>query len=130
MENFKFLFQLYFRPATAMSEIIDKGSWLFAAVLMLIVSFAFQYAVNSRVANTYAVSKSDYYLTNSSFNDENSPAGRLTPAQRGEAEFYANLDLENELKHERRPFPIAGKHTPYFVSFEENFFTPVISLSV
>ena len=130
MENFKFLFQLYFRPASAMSEIIDKGSWLFAAVLMLFVSFAFQYAVNSRVANTYAVSKSDYYLTHSNFDDENSPPGQLTSAQREEAEFYANLDLENELKHERRPFPIAGKYASYFVSFEENFFTPVISLSV
>ena len=95
MENFKFLFQLYFRPASAMSEIIDKGSWLFAAVLMLLVSFAFQYAVNSRIANTYAVSKSDYYLTHSNFGDEeNSPPGQLTPAQREEAEFYANLDLE------------------------------------
>ena len=130
MENFKFLFQLYFRPTTAMSEIIDKGSWLFAAVLMLLVSFGFQYAVNSRLANTYAVSKSDYYLTHSTFDDENSPSARLTPAQREEAEFYANLNLENELKYERRPFPFAGKYALYFISFEENFFTPIISLSV
>lgn len=130
MENIKLLFQLYFRPATAMSEIIDKGSWAFAAVLMLIVSFAFQYVVNSRIASTYAVSKSDYYLTNSSFNGANSTGGTLTPAQREEAEFYANLDLENELKHERRPFPIAGKYWLYFFSFEGNFFTPLISLSI
>jgi hypothetical protein len=41
MENLKLLFQLYFRPASAMSEIIDKGSWLFAAVTVLLVSVAF-----------------------------------------------------------------------------------------
>lgn len=130
MENIKLLFQLYFRPATAMSEIIDKGSWTFAAVLVLIVSFGFQYAVNERITNTYAVSKSDYYLTNSRFKDENSINGQLTPAQLEEAEYFANLNLENELKQERRPFPIGGKYAFYFFSFEENFFTPLILLSV
>ncbi len=31
---------------------------------------------------------------------------------------------------EHRSFPIVGKYALYFVSFEENFFTPLISLSV
>lgn len=130
MENIKLLFQLYFRPATAISEIIDKGSWAFAAGLMLIVSFAFQYAVNSRIADTYAVSKPDYYLTNSNFNGENSIDGQLTPAQREEAVYLANFDLEKEMRGEHRPFPIVGRYALYFVSFEANFFTPLISLSV
>ncbi len=130
MENIKFLFQLYFRPAAAMSEIIDKGSWLAAAILMLIVSFSFHYAVNSRIANSYAVSTSDYYLTHTNFNGADSVDGKLTSAQLGEAEFYANVDLEKEMQRERRPLPLAGKYAPYFVSFEENFFTPLISLSV
>ncbi len=86
MENIKLLFQLYFRPATTTGEIIDKGSWAFAAVLMLIVSFGFQYAVNSRIANNYAVSKSNY-LTNSNFNNERSIDVKLTPAQLEEAEY-------------------------------------------
>ncbi len=130
MENIKLLFQLYFRPATAMSEIIDKGSWAFAAVLVLIVSFGFQYAVNSRIANIYAVSKLDYYLTDSSFKGENSMDGQLTPAQLEEAEYFANLDMEKERQSEHRAFPIAGKYALYFFSFEENFFTPLVLLSV
>ncbi len=112
-----------------MSEIIDKGSWIFAAVLMLLVSFAFNYAVNSRIADNYAVSKADYYLNNSNF-DEDSIDGRMTPAQREEAEYYANLDINKELRRKHRPLPIAGKSALYFVSFEQNFFTPTISLSV
>ena len=130
MENTKFLFQLYFRPAAAMSEIIDKGSWVSAAVLMLFVSFAFQYAVNSRIAQTFSVSKSDYYLTNSSFDGADSINGKMTPAQREEAEYYADLNIEKEMRRERRPLPLVGKSGLYFVSFEENFFTPIISLSV
>ncbi len=130
MENIKLLFQLYFRPATAMSEIIDKGSWAFAAVLMLIVSFAFQYAVNERIANTYAVSKSDYFLTHSGFDGGNSNAGQLTPAQLEETEYLANPDIEKELRGEHHPFPIVGKYALYFFSFEENSFTSLISLSV
>ena len=129
MENIKLLFQLYFRPAAAMSEIIDKGSWGVAAVLMLIVSFGFQYSVNSRIADTYAVSQLDYYSANSSFNGQNSIDGELTPAQLEEAEYFAGLDLERELRGERRPLPIVGKYALYFFSFRENFFTPLISLT-
>ena len=130
MENIKFLFQLYFRPAAAMSEIIDKGSWAFAAVLMLLVSFVFHYAVNSHIAGKYAVSKADYYLTNSNFNGENSLNERLTPAQLEEAEYFARIDMEKQAQREHLPLPIFGKYALYFVSFEENFFTPLISLSV
>jgi tetratricopeptide (TPR) repeat protein len=130
MENIKLLFQLYYRPAAAMGEIIDRGSWLSAAILMLIVSFAFQYAVSYRIAETYAVSKMDYYLANSNFKDENFDSGRLTSAQLEEAEYLANMDIENEMKRERRPLPVVGKNALYFVAFDSNFFTPLISLSV
>lgn len=46
MENVKLLFQLYFRRAGTMSGIIDKCSWLFAAVLVMVVSIAF-FATNN-----------------------------------------------------------------------------------
>lgn len=111
-----------------MSELIDRGSWLWAAVLMLIVSFAFQYAINSPIAETYAVSKTDRYLADSNF-DGVSDGGRLTPAQIEEAEYLANVDIEQETRRARRPFPVVGANASYFVSFDASFFTPLISLS-
>ena len=130
MENVKLLFQLYYRPAAAMSEILDRGSWFAAAVMMLIVSFAFFYTVNSRIEQSYAVSATDYYLMNSSFGSDSSIGGRLTPAQLEEARYFADLDTENELRRERRPLPFAGKYAAYFVRFDGNFFTPFVSLSI
>jgi hypothetical protein len=53
MENIKNLFKLYVRPASAMSEIIDKGSWLFAAALVLLVSFTFFTTINAKLEAAY-----------------------------------------------------------------------------
>lgn len=126
METLKLLLRLYYRPAATMSEIIDRGSWLLAAVLMLIVSFAFQYAVNSRVAEIYAVSKMDFYLANSNFNDENFDGGRLTAAQIEEAEYLANVDIENEMKRERAREMFgqameSAKNSPYYRRREQQY---------
>jgi tetratricopeptide (TPR) repeat protein len=130
MENFKLLFQIYVRPAFAFSEIMDKGSWLFAAIAVLIVSFAFQYSVNSKIMETYAVSQMDYFSANSGFDRITVNDGTLTEGQLAEAEYYANADLEKELNRERRPFPVIGKNIFYFFSFYSSFFTPLISLSL
>jgi Tfp pilus assembly protein PilF len=128
MENFKLLCQIYFRPRAAMSEIIDKGSWVFAAAAMLFVSFAFQYSVNSRIAETYAVSQLDRYLANSSFKDEAEADGHLTDEQLAEARYFANVDAEKAVK--RPPFPVIGKYAIYLFSFDSIFFAPLISISV
>jgi tetratricopeptide (TPR) repeat protein len=126
MENVKLLFQLYYRPAAAMSDIIDKGSWLFAAVAMLVVLFVFQYGVNARIAQTYQVSKFSEYLQNSNFTPDTAKSGHLTQAQLEEARHIANMDIEKELA--LKPFPVLGRNILYFVSFESFFISPLISL--
>ena len=129
MENIKLFFQIYFRPSSAMSGILDQGSWLFAAVVVLPVAFAFQYAVNSKIAQHYAVSRADYYLTNSSFDEENID-GYLTAEQLAEANYYANLDVEELMRQrQKQAFPVVGNTILYFFSFESAFFAPLISLS-
>ncbi|HEX8638445.1 MAG TPA: hypothetical protein VF692_10305, partial [Pyrinomonadaceae bacterium] len=125
MENLKLLFQLYFRPATAMSEIIDHGSWLFAAVLVLIVSFAFQFSVNSKIAENYRISSYNPAQFRPGFDV---PSGGLTAGELAEAEYYANLDIERETK--RRPFPVIGKYAAYFFSFDSYFFAPLLLLMI
>jgi hypothetical protein len=130
MENFKLLFQIYLRPASGFSEIMDKGSWLFAAVAVLVVSFAFQFAVNSKIMQSYAVSQTDFYFSDPGFDTSGSPDGRLTAEQLAEAEFHANAERARELNPDKRPFPLIGKSIFYFFSFDSSFFTPLITISL
>ena len=62
MENLKLLFRLYVRPADAMSDIIDRGSWVFAAMLVLVVSIVFFWTTNVKLHETYRIPDiSEYY---------------------------------------------------------------------
>ena len=126
MENLKLLFQLYYRPAGTMSDIIDKGSWIFAALAMLVVSLVFQFAVDSRIAQAYQVSKFNEYLQNSNFTPDTKGNGRLTEAQLEEARYFADVDIEKQAR--LKPFPLIGRNILYFFSFEAFFISPLISL--
>ena len=55
MENVKLFFRLYFSPAQAMGGIIDRGSWFFAAMLVLLVSILFSAGVNAKLDAAYRV---------------------------------------------------------------------------
>jgi hypothetical protein len=120
MENLKLLLNIYFRPAFAFSEIMDKGSWVFAAVAVLVVSFAFQYGVHSKILETYAVTELDYYAGTLNF------SGAVQIDE--EAEISANPQAQ--AIPQRRPFPLIGKSIFYFFSFYSSFFTPLIGLSL
>jgi len=113
MENFKLLFQLYFRPALAFSEIMDKGSWLFAAIAVLVVSFAFQYGVNSKIFREYQVSQPSYYMSDE-FGDE----------------IIDDSVISKPLVDDRKPLPVIGKNIRWFFSFDASFFSPMINLSL
>ena len=52
-ENTKLLLRLFYRPVSAMSAIIDKGNWLYAAVLVAALSILMQFALTSRVYSGY-----------------------------------------------------------------------------
>lgn len=108
-----------------MSEIIDRGSWVFAAVLVLIVSFAFQFSVNSKIAENYAVSRYDAAQFRPNFDNR---SNGLTADDLAEAEYYANVDIEREVA--RRPFPLVGKYAAYLFSFDSYFFAPLVSLMI
>ena len=113
MESLKLLFQLYFRPAFAFSEIMDKDSWLFAAIGVLIVSFAFQYGVNSKIFQEYQVSQPSYYMSDE-FGDEVLDESVISAPP-----------VDN-----RKPFPVIGKNIRWFFSFNSSFFSPLINLSL
>ena len=52
-ENIKLLFKLWYRPVSAMSDIIDRGSWLFGAALVTATAFLLAFTVTNRIYITY-----------------------------------------------------------------------------
>jgi hypothetical protein len=65
MENLRLLFLIYLRPSFAMSEIMDRGSWVFAAAAVVIVAMAFFATVNVRLNDAYSVpSFNEFYQDN------------------------------------------------------------------
>jgi tetratricopeptide (TPR) repeat protein len=129
MENIKLLFQLYFRPAAAMSDIIDKGSWIFAAVAMLLVMLVFQFTVNLRIAENYAVAAADLrtgqseranpddvYIDGADKNTE----GKMRAAEAGKTVHIG--------PQQKTPFPLAGPAILFLTSFGGLSIAPLISI--
>ena len=124
MENLKLFVQLYYRPASAMSEIIDRGSWLFAAILVLLVSAAFFFTVNSKLESAYRVPTfNEFYQPDYETYDEDSPAA---------ADEYKKATTNyNKTLAERPKIPIVGDYFYNFFSFAPGgFYQPLISLSI
>jgi Tfp pilus assembly protein PilF len=123
METVKLLFQLYFRPAFAMSEIIDKGSWLFAAVLVLLVSLAFFTTVNSKLETAYHIPNlTEFYQPNYELDEDSSEA---------EAQYNKSLAEYKKALAERQKIPVIGDTFFRFFSFEPGrFYQPLLSLSI
>jgi Tfp pilus assembly protein PilF len=124
MENIKLLFQLYLRPASAMSEILDKGSWIFAAILVLVVSLAFFFSINSKLESAYHVPNfNEFFQPNYEMTHEDSPEFE---AAYGNAETAYRKALS-----ERPQIPIVGDVFYKFFSFSSRgFFQPLLSISI
>lgn len=124
MENIKLLFQLYYRPASAMSDILDKGSWFFAAVAVLIVAAAFFLTVNAKLETAYHVPAfNEFYQPNYETMIADSPADEA-------AYEKAFSDYQNALAKRPR-VPIVGDYFFKFFSFAPGgFYQPLLSLSI
>ena len=124
MENVKLLVALFYRPLSAMSDIIDNGSWFFAAVAVFLVSVAFFWTVNSRLQTAYHIPNLyEFYQPNSALADEDSTAAEAE-YKRAEAEYKRAME-------ERQKVPVVGDSLFRFFSFEPSgFFQPVLTLSI
>lgn len=122
MENLKLLFQLYFRPISAMSELMDRGSWLWSAVFVFIVSIAFYWTVNARLQAAYAIPPFNF-SANQQFDDESETVETVKKREAMVAEYRKMLA-------ERQKVPLIGDNLFWFFSFEPSgFFRPLISLA-
>jgi tetratricopeptide (TPR) repeat protein len=52
-ENLRLLFGLYLHPARAMSEIIDRGNWLFGALAVVVVSALLEFGIAGSLYRAY-----------------------------------------------------------------------------
>lgn len=107
-----------------MSEIMDKGSWIFAAVLVLLVSMLFLATINTRLDAAYRIPNfSEFYQPNFADVNEGSPALA--------AEYNKSIAAYDRAMAERQTVPIVGDYFFKFFTFDPSgFFQPLLSLSL
>ncbi len=123
MDNLKHIFKLYFRPASAMSDIMDSGSWMFAAIAVLIVSLPFFVTVNAKLETVYRVpSFAEYYQP---------PHENNADPQRTKVEYDRAMLDYNNARADYQKVPLVGDRFYDFFSFEAGkFFEPLLLLSI
>jgi tetratricopeptide (TPR) repeat protein len=121
MEHLRLFFLLYVKPAFAMSEIIDSGRWVAAAVSVLIVAAAFFATINQRLDEAYRIpSFSEYYDPDL---DPDDPAAEA-------AYNRSKIDFDHAMAS-RQKVPVAGDRFLKFFSFDPaRFYQPLLSLSL
>ena len=100
MESLKLLFQIYLRPAFAFSEIMDRGNWLVAAGLTLLVGVLFFGTINAKLEAAYRIPLASDYIDPSAY-DPNSDAANAETQQRW-------MDAYQSALATRKSVPIAG----------------------
>ena len=123
MENLKLLFEIYLRPAFAMSEIMDRGSWLFAAAAVMVVSMVFFVTIDAKLYEAYAIPNASEYLRSVDEIDADSSEGKAAH-EKAMAEYQTALN-------NRARIPVVGDRLLQFFSFEPTrFYEPLFLLSI
>jgi Flp pilus assembly protein TadD len=122
MENIKLFFRLYYSPAQAMGGIIDRGSWFFAAMLVLLVSILFSVGVNTRLDAEYRVRDfGEFYQQG---DDKGVSPESIARKERAQADFRG-------AETSRSKIPLLGDLFFRFFSFDPtSFYIPVLSISL
>lgn len=122
MENFKLFLQIYYQPAAAMSNIIDRGSWVFAAIQVLLISAGFFLTINAKLDAAYRVPEFNEYLSDRVYelaDDQLDAAVRSAQSQ---------LDSANA---NRSRIPIVGDTFFSFFTFSPTaFYQPFLSITL
>ncbi|MBO0857886.1 MAG: hypothetical protein J2P21_05420, partial [Chloracidobacterium sp.] len=124
-ENIKLLFKLWYRPVSAMSEIIDKGDWLFGATLVTATAFLFAFTVSIRIYKGYEsvpIAPDDRQVTieppETSPSSTSSEPGAADQPPQTESDREADEDVKQSLpKIQRAPLPVIGNAGWRLVSF-------------
>lgn len=123
METLKLLFLIYVKPGFAFSEIMDRGSWPFAAGISLVVGILFFFTVNAKLNTAYQLPMlSDYY--SEVFYSE------IDPEQAERLQANAVRQYQEAVRN-KQTVPIVGDRFFTFFSFDSSaFYRPLIAISL
>ncbi len=107
-----------------MSEIMDKGSWMFAAMAALVVAIVFFATIDVKLHDTYRIPDlSEYYQP--AFTD---PAADSPTAA---AEYRRSFETYQPALASRQRVPIVGDAFFTFFSFDPSaFYQPLLAISI
>jgi len=122
MENIKLFFRIFYSPAQAMGGIIDRGSWFFAATLVLLVSILFSVGVNAKLDGVYRVRDfGEFYQQG---DDKGVSPESIARKERAQSDFRG-------AETARPKIPLIGDLFFRFFSFDPTkFYIPVLSISL
>ena len=111
IENIKLFFSLFTRPLSAMSDIIDRGNWLFGVLIVSATAFLFAMTVTNQIYERYeAVPTLPQNLR--------LPQARPVVFQNQPPSNQEDFDEEIYQPRPRSlPLPIVGQKGWWFVSF-------------
>ncbi|MEP6847582.1 MAG: hypothetical protein ABI999_01910, partial [Acidobacteriota bacterium] len=122
MDNVKLILRMYVAPGSAMSDIMDAGSWLFAAGAVLLVAILFFGAVNAKLDAFYRIPAfGEFYHPSQTGVDDDS----------NDATYKKAVSDYNEAMRDRPVIPVVGDRFFQFFSFDPSrFYQPLLLLSV
>lgn len=123
MENLKLLFLIYIKPGFAFSEIMDRGNWLVAAGLALVVAVPFFATINTKLQAAYRVPELyEYY--------DETISSEIDPAIAEKYQADAMREYKKAIAN-RSTVPVVGDSFFRFFSFEPAYFyRPALAISL
>lgn len=124
MESLKFLGLIFVKPGFAFSEVMDRGNWLVAAGLSLLVAIAFFATVNAKLNAAYRIPAFEEFHTYVSSEEDES--GLL-----GKRHFNEAMARYRQAMEGRTVVPVVGDRFFSFFSFEPTaFYRPLLAISL
>ena len=124
MESLKLLFLVYLRPGFAFSEIMDRGNWLVAAGLTLVIAVTFFGTINSKLNTAYRIPAPSEFVDPAMYQRE-------LEYSEFEAGQKRSMEAYQKALAEKQTIPLVGDTFFKFFSFEPAaFYQPLLALSV
>lgn len=122
MKNLKLFFRIYFSPASAMSDTIDRGSWVVSAIAVLIVAGAFYASVNLPLHTAYRIPVIQEFFESHANPDDEAAS---------QAVYNQSLKKYEVAMNERAEVPVLGDRFFYLFDVEPSkFYEPLFLLSI
>ncbi|PYS89485.1 MAG: hypothetical protein DMF62_07095, partial [Acidobacteria bacterium] len=115
MEILKLLLQLYVRPGFAFSETMDRGNWLVAAGLTLLIAIPFFGTINKKLNDAYRIPTAADYVDPQMY-DADLDAAAFEAKQKRSMEAYQSALAA------RKTVPVLGDNFFRFFNFDPTAF--------